>query len=305
MHRLDQADPANLKTSRRTLLAGGGALWGAACAGRLVPGQRDTTQPDPRLAAVEASTGGRVGVFAFAVGSGAALAHRPDDRFAMCSTFKWVLAAAVLARIDAGSLSLDQHLPFEATDLIDHSPVTRAHVAAGALTVAELAAAAVVVSDNAAANLLLRALGGPAVLTEWIRSLGDPATRLDRAEPALNANVPGDLRDTTTPRAMARTLAQALTGPPLTPPNRERLLAWMKACTTGRSRLRAGLPAAWDPGDKTGTGNNGAAGDVAIVFPPGGAAVVVAAYFSETTADPDTRDAAFARIGRIVADTFA
>lgn len=290
-------------TSRRSLLLGAGTLWGAACAGRLGP--KRAAPPDPRLAALETSIGGRVGVFAFELGSGNVLAHRADDRFAMCSTFKALLAAAVLARVDAGLLSLERRLPFAPADLIDHSPVTRAHAAAGALSVGELAAAAVVVSDNTAANLLLGALGGPAALTEWVRGLGDPATRLDRLEPALNANGPGDLRDTTTPRAMARTLAQVTTGSPLAPASRERLVAWMKACTTGRNRLRAGLPAAWDAGDKTGTGNNGVAGDVAIAFPPGRAAVAVAAYFSETAAGPDARDAAFAHIGQIVADTFA
>ena len=152
------------------------------------------------------------------------------------------------------------------------------------MTVGELAAAAVVVSDNAAANLLLRGVGGPPAVTQWARGLGDLATRLDRSEPALNTNLAGDLRDTTTPHAMATTLAQA--------------------CTTGRNRLRAGLPAAWNPGDKTGTRENGAAGDVAIAFPPGRAPVFVAAYFSESSAALDARVAAFAEIGRVVTDTF-
>ena len=284
-------------------------MWGVACAGRLArhpAGEpAEAAQPDARIAALETSLHGRVGVFAFEVGSPGVLAHRADERFAMCSTFKVLLAAAILARADAGVLSLDRRLPFGPADLLDHSPVTRAHVAAGTLSIAELAAAAVVVSDNTAANLLLGAAGGPAALTEWVRGLGDPTTRLDRLEPALNANVPGDLRDTTTPRAMARTLAQVTTGSPLAPTSRERLVAWMKACTTGRNRLRAGLPPAWDAGDKTGTGNNGAAGDVAIAFPPGRAPVVVAVYFSETPAGPDARDAAFARIGQIVTETFA
>ncbi|HVT07610.1 MAG TPA: class A beta-lactamase [Polyangia bacterium] len=292
-------------TSRRSLLLGAGATWGAACAGRLARHRPSIAQPDARVAAVEASLGGRVGVFAFELGSGDALAHRSDERFAMCSTFKALLAAAVLARVDAGLLSLERTLPFGTADLIDHSPVTRAHVAAGALSIAELAAAAVVVSDNTAANLLLGAVGGPPALTAWVRGLGDPATRLDRLEPALNANVRGDLRDTTTPRSMARTLARVTAGAALAPASRERLVAWMKACTTGRNRLRARLPAAWDAGDKTGTGNDGAAGDVAIAFPPGRAPVAIAVYFSETPAGPDARDAAFARVGQIVTDTFA
>ncbi|HSS40878.1 MAG TPA: class A beta-lactamase, partial [Polyangia bacterium] len=206
-----------MKTSRRGLLAGAAGLWGSACAGRLVRAPAKAAETNPRLAAIEAAVGGRLGVFAFELGGGPALAHRPDDRFAMCSTFKCLLAAAVLARIDAGTLSLDKALPFTATDVIDHSPVTRAHLPAGAMTVGELAAAAVVVSDNTAANLLLRAVGGPPAVTQWVRGQGDLATRLDRSEPALNTNLAGDPRDTTTPRAMAENLRRLFLGEALPP----------------------------------------------------------------------------------------
>jgi len=65
-------------------------------------------------------------------------------------------------------------------------------------------AAAIEHSDNTAANLLLRTVGGPAAVTAYLRALGDPVTRLDRNEPALNEAKPGDVRDTTTPSALAR-----------------------------------------------------------------------------------------------------
>ncbi|MDB4995938.1 MAG: Beta-lactamase, partial [Myxococcaceae bacterium] len=253
------------------------------------------------LAEIEARIGGRVGVFALDTGTGRQLAHRPDERFAMCSTFKWALAAAVLARIDRGELSLEDHVPYGPTDLLEYAPITREHVGVGSMTVDALARAAVTVSDNTAANLLLAKIGGPAGLTELVRSLGDVVTRLDRDEPTLNENEPGDPRDTTSPRAMVDVMRKVLCGDALSPGSRARLLGWLRASETGKDRLRAGLPKDWSVGDKTGTGMHGAVNDVAIAVPPRRAPVLVAVYLSEGTAALAALVAAHADIGRLVA----
>jgi beta-lactamase class A len=243
--------------------------------------------PDRDLADLETYVGGRLGVFALDTASGRTLAHRADERFAMCSTFKWVLAAAVLARVDRGELAIDQRIPYGKADLLDHCPVTGEHVAEGALALERMARAAVTVSDNGAANLLLAQVGGPAGLTAFVRQAGDSVTRLDRNEGALNSNVPGDPRDTTSPRAMVGLQKAILCGDVLAPASRERLLAWMKACETGKDRLRAGFPADWTVGDKTGTGENMAVNDLAIAIPPGRAPVLVAVYTSEGIHEDD------------------
>jgi beta-lactamase class A len=245
--------------------------------------------------------GGRLGVFAAECGTGARLDHRADERFAMCSTFKWALVAAILARVDRGVLRLDQPVSFGERDLLSYAPVTRAHVGEGQMTIDELARAAVLVSDNTAANLLLTQIGGPQGLTRFMRELGDEVTHLDRNEPLLNSNLPGDARDTTTPRAMASALRTALTGETLSRAGRERLTRWLVECQTGLSRLRAGFPADWRVGDKTGTGEGGAYNDVAIVWPPAGAPWVIAAYMSESAAPPTELSAVLAEVGGLVA----
>jgi beta-lactamase class A len=264
---------------------------------------------DRELADLETYVGGRLGVFALDTGSGRTLAHRADERFAMCSTFKWVLAAAVLARVDRGELALDQRIAYGKADLLGHSPVTEEHVAEGALSVEVLARAAVTVSDNGAANLLLGQVGGaggPAGLTAFVRQAGDGVTRLDRNEPALNSNEPGDPRDTTSPRAMVGLLKAILCGDVLKPASRERLLAWMKACETGKDRLRAGFPGDWVVGDKTGTGENMAVNDLAIAVPPGRAPILVAVYTSEGIDEDDGARhlATHVRVARLVSSNF-
>jgi beta-lactamase class A len=258
-----------------------------------------------QIAALEAHLGGRIGLAAIDTGGGARISYRGNERFALCSTFKWILAAAVLAREDHDAGILGQPLPYGAADLLPHSPVTAAHVAEGSLSVMELTQATVETSDNAAANLLLTFLGGPAALTQYLRSIGDRTTRLDRTETSLNDNLPGDPRDTTTPDAMLATMQAVLLGNALSSASREMLLTWLKDCQTGLARLRAGLPHAWTAGDKTGTGENGAANDVAIAWPPQRPPILIAAYLSESHAAAEALDAVHARLGGIVAAAFS
>ena len=165
----------------------------------------------------------------------------------------------------------------------------------------EACAAALVWSDNTATNLVLRALGGPEALTAWLRQIGDAKTRLDRWEPELNTAIPGDPRDTTTPAAMLATLELVLLGPVLTPESRARLAGWMMESRTGLKRLRAGIPATWTVGDKTGSGANGTANVVAIVRPPGRAPLLAAVYITQTDAPEAVRDSIHAEVGRLVA----
>jgi beta-lactamase class A len=257
-----------------------------------------------RLAALEARAGGRLGVAVLDTGSGRRLDHRGGERFPLCSTFKVLLAGAVLARVDGGRETLERRLPYGQADLLEFAPVTTAHVAEGGLTVRDLCAAAVEVSDNTAANLLLQTLGGPTAVTTFARSLGDPVTRLDRTEPTLNTALPGDPRDTTTPTAMVNTLRALMLGDALSSGSRQRLDGWMTACTTGRNRLRAGLPANWAAGDKTGSGEHGTVNDVAILRLPHRAPILVAVYYTGSKAPMEDRNAVLAEVGRIVVSAF-
>ncbi|MBS0386757.1 MAG: class A beta-lactamase [Proteobacteria bacterium] len=261
---------------------------------------------DFRFDTIEERTGGRLGLAALNTANGAWLTHRAGERFAMCSTFKWVLASEVLAHVQAGSLALDAQVHYTAADLLEYAPVTRANVARGWMTIEELCAAAVEQSDNTAANLLLAHAGGPAGLTAFVRSQGDAVTRFDRTEPALNNVVNGDQRDTTTPEAMAKTMQRLLlTDSALTQASREKLFGWLVQSQTGAARLRAGLPAAWRVGDKTGSSGRGQANDVAIAWPPGRAPILIACFVDSQAADDTMRNAAHADVARIIAETWS
>lgn len=276
--------------ARRTAL--GGAMAAAAAAawpalGREMPG----------------------GTYAWATldrGSGQLGGANADVRMPMCSTFKWLLAACVLARVDRGVERLDRRVGFGPADLIDASPTVKAALGGApraTLTVAALCEAAVTLSDNAAANLLLPSIGGPAGLTDWLRRIGDRVTRLDRTEPTLNYVPVDDPRDTTTTAAMLRELDRLLYGPVLSAGSRRQLWDWLLGCRTGDTRLRAGLPPGWRIAHKTGTsisdpgpGVRNAAGDVGVLLPPRGAPILVTAYAVGFTVSPAEVDRWFADI---------
>jgi beta-lactamase class A len=251
--------------------------------------------------AIEARHGGRLGAAILDGARDMPLTWRGGERFPICSTYKLLAAAGVLARVDRGAESLDRRVVFGRQALVTYSPATGPQAGPPGMTLAAICEAAITLSDNTAGNLLLEAQGGPAGLTAWLRGIGDAETRLDRTEPTLNEAAPGDPRDTTTPAAMVRTMRALLLGPALAPASRDRLAAWLVACRTGDARIRAGVPPGWRAGDKTGTGERHATADVAILWPPGRAPVLVAAYYAESPASDADRNAALAAIGRLAA----
>ena len=242
------------------------------------------------FAALEKASGGRLGVTLLDTASGRRIGHRQDERFPMCSTFKFALSAAVLHLADQGTLSLDRRLPVRQQDMLSHAPVTKRHVGKD-LTVRDLCRATMVTSDNPAANLLLGVVGGPAGVTAFLRANGDAVTRNDRLEPDMNRFAPDDPRDTTSPAAMAASLQRFVLGEVLTPASRLQLADWLIDNETGDSRLRAGLSPAWRVGDKTGSNGEDTTNDIAILWPlAGGAPWVLTSYLQGATVDDAGRN---------------
>lgn len=290
--------------NRRTILIGGAGMLLPGCTAR-GGGVVDQTWSD-QLRVVEQRFEGRLGAYVLDPATGTGFGWRQDERFAHASSFKMSLAAMLLARADSGEIDLAEVLRWSKDDLLPVSPVTKANVDTG-LSVRELARATLVTSDNTAANVLLRRFGGPSRLTAFWRSIGDGASRLDRLEPDLNVTPPGTELDTTTPAAMAATTARLVQGDVLTRDSRTLLKTWMADVRTGTDRLRAGFPAGWVSGDKTGTGvgpDRHVYVDLAYGGPDGRAPLIVAAYFepAELVAPMNpVATAALAAVGRIAA----
>ncbi|HWT72512.1 MAG TPA: class A beta-lactamase [Oxalicibacterium sp.] len=288
-------------SQRRTLLAAFGALALPSPLLFAAEATGEKAKIGASLAALEKTLDGRIGLFALDTGSGAQLAYRADERFPFCSTFKVIAAAAVLAKDMQAPGLLQRRIRYAQRDLVPYSPITEKHVGDG-MTVAALCAAAIQYSDNTAGNLLIDLLGGSAAVTAFARAVGDMQFRLDRRETELNTAIPGDPRDTTTPKAMGQTLQRLALGDALASAQRTQLQDWMRGNTTGDSRIRAGIPSGWQAADKTGTGDYGSANDIAILWPPGRAPVVLAVYTTRHQKDAGARNDVIAQATRIAVD---
>jgi beta-lactamase class A len=274
--------------TRRRFLIGAVALAGCA-----------HSRSHDALAQIERSLGGRIGFSALDTGTGQRIRWRANERFALCSTFKAALAGAVLARIDAGDVQAADVLSFDPANLLSSSGATALRPD-GRIRVIEACEGAVTVSDNTAANALLRLIGGPSAMTEFFRSLGDPITRLDRYELALNSNLESDSRDTTTPDAMLSSLQALLLGDALSEASRSLLATWMLNEQNGKARLRAGLPrtvgrGGWRMANKPGTSANGAVNDIGVAWSPSGRPIILIAYTNAPGTDIAAGEAAIAR----------
>ena len=283
---------------RRSFLIGGAACFAApAFAGSPVMNA---------IAQYEASTGGHVGLYAENLHTGRKLTWRSDERFVMCSTVKASITACILSQVDRGAIHLEDTIRFGAGDVEGwYAPVAIKNVSRGRLSIGEMCKAAIEESDNVCANFLLTRLGGPAAMTAYWRGLGDRITRLDDPEPALNRTPLGDVRNTTTPAAMAGTLRRMVLGSALSPTSRADLLTWMVGCKTGAHRLRAGLPDSWRIADKTGNNGKDGAGDIAVVWPKKDVPIVISAYTRGGTPTEEQFQALFAGLGHAVAAKLA
>ena len=253
---------------------------------------------------LEKASGGRLGVTVINTGTGERVDYRASERFPMCSTFKFLLASAVLQRVDEQRETLDRVVEIPLKPLLFNSPLTEPH-AGGTMNVAALCHSILTRSDNTAANLLLETIGGPPGITKFCRSLGDDITRLDRMELSLNESLDGDPRDTTTPSAMADDLKSVLLGNVLSQQSCKQLTLWMESNLTGLDRLRAELPASWRTADKTGANGEHTSNDIAMIWPPGRPPMIVTAFITQCVGPESKRATMLAAVGELVRDSVA
>ncbi|WP_442852972.1 class A beta-lactamase [Bacillus sp. UNC41MFS5] len=238
----------------------------------------------------------RLGVYAIDTGTHRTVSYRPKERFAYASTYKALAAGALLQHYSIEQL--DQLVTYKSEDIVSYSPVTQLHVDTG-MTLREVIEAAVRYSDNTAGNLLLEKLGGPEGFETALRQIGDNVTQVDRYEPDLNSAVPGDTRDTSTPKALATSLKAFAVSDLLPNEKRKILTDWMWGNSTGDALIRAGAPTGWEVDDKSGAGSYGTRNDIAIVWPPNRAPIVIAVLSSRDAQNATYDNALIAEAAKV------
>ncbi|ANN17280.1 class A beta-lactamase [Amycolatopsis orientalis] len=240
---------------------------------------------------LERAFGARLGVYAVDTATGREVAYRADERFAYASTHKVFTAGGVLQRTPVAEL--DRTVTYSRQDVVANSPITEKHVGTG-MPLRAVMDATLRYSDNTGGNLLFRELGGPAGLTAVLRGIGDTTTHVDRIETELNDTAPGDIRDTSTPRALAVSLRAFALGDALPEDKRKILVDIMRGNTTGDANIRAGVPG-WAVADKTGTASYGTRNDIAVVWPPNRAPIVLSVLTDRSTKDAQIDNALLAQ----------
>lgn len=259
-----------------------------------------------RLANLANASMGRIGVAAVDLSSGHGISVMGDQPFPLASTGKVAIVATFLDGVDQGRFHLTDRFPMMMPVPSRKFSSAAAPVRPGTmLSAEELINLALTRSDNHATDALLAAMGGPQVVTRWLRHAGVSGIRIDRDiatlvrdDGEINPATTIDLRDSTTPQAMATLLAGLYQGQWLSASSREVLLSAMRRCQTGVRRMKALLPEQAMIGHKTGTLAN-TSSDVGIIRSADGHTIALAIYVTGQGGKPG-REQRIATIARAV-----
>ncbi|MGA8406254.1 MAG: class A beta-lactamase [Candidatus Acidiferrales bacterium] len=233
-------------------------------------------------------------------------AHPP-----MQSVFKLPVALTALHFVEEGKFSLDQPIRFLPSDRIvphTHSPLQDKYPEANVdVPLRELLGSGVSLSDNVAADIVLRIVGGPAVVDSYIKSIGVTGFHLEDGEDGLARDITAQYRNWFEPAGAVQLLRRISDDSPLTPEHTRLLLQWMADAGTGVQRIKGHLPAGTMVMHKTGSSGtrNGVAfatNDIGLITLPDGRRLAIAIFVTDSKADEATRDAVIARIAKAAYD---
>ncbi|HEX5870343.1 MAG TPA: class A beta-lactamase [Longimicrobium sp.] len=302
----------------------------------------DSGALDSVFTAIERQSGGELGVAARVVENGRTVGHRDGEPFPMASTYKLPIALAVLAQVDSGRITLDDTVRLTPADYrLGPGPVSeRLPASGGTVTVRRMIESMMMFSDNTATDALMKLAGGPLAVMAHLRARGVEGMRVDRYEGQVYLDYNGvteapppvewtpqrvrggidsvpaaqkqaarerffaDVRDTSTPDAMATLLAQLQRGEGISPASRGFLLDAMRRSPTGTRRIRAGVPRGVEVADKTGTIGR-TTNDVALVTLPDGKHLALAVFVRNSARTNEQVEPSIAAAARAVYEHFA
>ncbi len=240
-----------------------------------------------------------------------------DRRFPMQSVFKFHIALAVLSEIDKGKLSLDQKIEIGKDELLPEdfwSPLRDENPNGGTFTIDRLIQYTVSHSDNTACDVLIRLIGTPKTVEEYIKKSGINDIQITFNEEEMQAKWENMFQNWTTPKAATETLK-------LFYENKSNLLSkssydffWKtnKETTTGKNRIRGQLPNGIVVAHKTGssgtnkeTGITAAVNNIGIVFLPNGEFFIISVFVSDSKEDVDTNEKIIADIAKATYDFYS
>jgi len=257
------------------------------------------------------ATQGRIGITATVLETGESVSLKGDQRFPMQSVYKFPIAMAVLAQVDQGKLQLDRKVRVGASDIVQDSQVLENNSQGKEFSLSELLQYMVSKSDSTACDVLLRLIGGPEVVTEYLRRLGvNDIVVADTEKQQQGQDSTLQYRNYATPDATVNLLRALYEGEGLSESSQALLLQWMTETTTGPKRIKGLLPDGTVVAHKTGTsrtvdGITAATNDVGIVSLPNGRHLAIAVFVSDSRANNATREGVIAKVTRAAWDKWS
>lgn len=251
---------------------------------------------------------GRVGVAARVLEEDKSVSWHGQAQYPMQSVYKLPIGMVVLHQIDSGKLSFSQKVQVSPDDYISpqqHSPIRDKFPKGVQLSVNELLRYAVSESDGSASDVLLRLVGGPKVVMQYLNRLGIRGIQVQDTEKAIGQDYSVQYRNWAQPDAMVDLLAVVQAGRGLSAPSQKRLLGWMTQTPTSSQRLKGKLPPGTIVAHKTGSSGmrNGiaaATNDVGLITLPNGQHLAVAVFVSDARADEAVREKVIAAITQLL-----
>lgn len=263
-----------------------------------------------KLPTIVAEAHGRVGFAATHIERNQTISFHAAEKFPMQSVYKLPIAMALLEQVDRRRMKLDDKVTVSRTDFIgpyQHSPIRDEHPRGGKFTIRELLTYAVRESDGSASDVLLRILGGPAVVADYLKTLGIREIHVRDTEMSLGKFEDLQDRNSATPNDAVKLLVALQTGKTLTTASRAVLIDLLTSTNTGQHRIKGDLLPNTIVAHKTGSsrtlnGRTAATNDIGIITLPDGNHIAIAIFVSDSTADDNTRDAVIAKLARTAFD---
>ena len=262
-----------------------------------------TNQLRDRIEQISQAARGRVGVKATVLETGESVTLNGDQQFPMQSVYKFPIAMAVLAQVDQGKLKLDQKIRVEASDVLQGSRILNEKSQGMEFSLAELLKYMVSESDNTASDVLLRQVGEPMIVTEYLRGLGVNNIVVANTEKELGQDTAVQYRNYAAPDAAVVLLRAFHEGKGLSKSSQALLLQLMTETTTGPKRIKGLLPNGTVVAHKTGTsstvnGVTAATNDVGLVTLPNGRHMAIAVFVSDSGANDAVREGVIAKVAK-------
>lgn len=267
-----------------------------------------------KVAAVAAQCDGTIGVAAELLETHDTFSFHGGGRFAMQSVYKLPISMAVLARVDAGKLRLDQEVAVLPADYVrkpQHSPLREKYSGGPVkISLAELLRYNVSESDGSACDVLLRLMGGPGKVQQYLASIGIRQMIVHNTEKEIGADQQVQYRNWATPREAVRLLGKLYGDRPLlSEQSRAKLLDWITNTPTSARRIKGRLPEGTAVAHKTGTdytidGLTGATNDIGVITLPDGRHLAVAVFIQRSRSSDSVREGTIAEIARLCWEGF-